>query len=240
MNSKKELSVKRTSFLQVLLGLSLVAGIFLSGCGSSKGEATPTISVESIQTHAVSTFAAGLTQTAWAMPSKTATSTDTVTPTPSATPELMETPSPTSSGAGIAPTSICYNMAFVADVTIPDNTTMNPGDQFTKTWRVRNNGSCRWEAGFKLVFLGGEPMGSSSLTLESAVNPGTVTELSVDLTAPTQAGTYRSNWIMTDFGGTYFGDEVYVLIVVSDGATSTPAVQESATSTVTATATQQP
>jgi hypothetical protein len=129
-------------------------------------------------------------------------------------------------------------MAFVSDVTIPDETTMNPGDQFTKTWRVRNNGSCRWEAGFKLVFLGGEAMGGSAVTLESAVNPGTVTELSVDLTAPTPAGTYRGNWIMTDFGGTYFGDEVYVLIVVSSSETSTPTVQP--TATIAATATQEP
>jgi len=131
-------------------------------------------------------------------------------------------------------------MAFVSDVTIPDNTAMNPGDQFTKTWRVRNNGSCTWEAGFKLVFLGGEAMGGSSLTLEGAVNPGTETELSVTLTAPMEAGTYRSNWIMTDFSGIYFGDEVYVLIVVSSSASATPEIQPSATFTATASVTQEP
>jgi len=78
------------------------------------------------------------------------------------------------------------------------------------------------------------------VTLEGAVNPGTETELSVALTAPTEAGTYRSNWMMTDFSGTYFGDEVYVLIVVSGSASSTPTTQPSATFTATAAATQQP
>jgi hypothetical protein len=155
-------------------------------------------------------------------------------------PEMTETSTPTSSGAGVIPTSNCYSMAFVSDVTTPDNTTMNPGEEFTKTWRVRNNGSCTWEAGFRLIFLGGESMAGSSMTLEGPINPGTETELSVALTAPTAAGTYRSNWIMTDFGGTYFGDEVYVLIVVSGSATATPEIQPSATLTATATMTQEP
>ena len=234
------LSVKNSTLPKVLLGFFLMTSILLSSCGSSKSQATPTLSVETIQTQAVSTFAADLTQTALAMPTETATPTDTLTPTPSATPEIAETPTPTSTGAGIVPTRSCYSMAFVSDVTIPDNTKMNPGEKFTKTWRIRNNGSCTWETGFKLTFLGGEPMGGSSVTLEGTVNPGSETELSVALTAPTKAGTYRSNWMMTDFSGTYFGDEVYVLIVVNGSASSTPTTQPSATFSATAMATQQP
>jgi hypothetical protein len=240
MNAKNNLMVKKFTLLQALLGFSLMVCILISGCGSNESQASPTLDVETIQTQAVGTFAAGLTQTALAQPTETPTQTGTPTPTSTSTPALTDTPTATISSVGIVPTSTCYGMAFVADVTILDNTTMNPGETFTKTWRVRNNGSCTWEAGFKLVFLGGESMGGSSLTLEGAVNPGTETELSVTLTAPTEAGTYRSNWIMTDFGGTYFGDEVYVLIVVSGSATSTPTVQPSATLTPTATVTQEP
>ncbi len=86
-------------------------------------------------------------------------------------------------------------------------------------------------------------MAGSSMTLEGAVSAGTETELSVILTAPTASGTYRSNWMMTDFGGTYFGDEVYVLIIVSGSASSTSTVQSStstATITVTETLTETP
>lgn len=232
--------MKKIILKRILVGLFLTGGLFLSACGSSEGEVTPTLSVESIQTRAVEIFAAGLTQTALAMPSETPTPTQTITPTSTSIPTMTETPTPTLSDTGIVPTSTCYNMAFVTDVTIPDNTTLNPGEKFTKTWRVRNNGSCTWEAGFKLVFLGGEAMGGSSLTLEGAVNAGTEAELSVTLTAPTEAGTYRSNWIMTDFGGTYFGDEVYVFIIVNGSASSTPSVQSTSTSTETPTETPEP
>ena len=83
-------------------------------------------------------------------------------------------------------------------------------------------------------------MGGSSLTLEGAVNAGTETELTVTLTAPTEAGTYRSNWIMTDFSGTYFGDEVYVLIIVNGTASSTPTAQLSSTPTTTIAVTDTP
>jgi len=87
MNSQiKNLSAKKSNFPQVLLGISLMACIFLSSCGSPSSQALPTLSVETIQTQTVGTFAADLTHTAFAMPTETATPTDTITPTPSTTP----------------------------------------------------------------------------------------------------------------------------------------------------------
>jgi hypothetical protein len=131
----------------------------------------------------------------------------------------------------------------VADVTIPDNTTLKPGDKFTKTWRVKNNGTCNWDEGFKFNFVGGEAMGGTSLALTKVITPGAETELSVALTAPSKTGTFRGNWRMTNAAGTYFGDEVYVLIVVSGSAsTSTPTATNtpSMTPTVTSTVTEVP
>jgi hypothetical protein len=59
------------------------------------------------------------------------------------------------------------------------------------------------------------------------------------LTAPSTTGTFRGNWRMTNAAGTYFGDEVYVLIVVSGTAsTSTPTM--TITPTITPTATEIP
>lgn len=205
---------------QNLFGLLVVASVLLSACGSGQPEATPTVDIEVVKTEAVATFAFGQTQTALALPTETATATLTPTATTTQTPIQTATPA-TPIITGVIPTRSCLSLAYVADVTIPDNTTMTPSQKFTKTWKVRNNGSCAWEAGYKFNFTGGEAMGGSSITLQSAVAVGAETELSVQLTAPNINGTYRGNWRMTNAAGTYFGDEVYILIKVG-GATATP------------------
>jgi hypothetical protein len=222
----------RTSWIS-LAGVLLAGSLFISSCGAGGADATPTPSAEMIQTQAVATFAAGQTQTALAMPTETPTPTQTPTATPTPT-SLQGSPTPVS--AGIAPTSSCYGMAFVSDVTIPDNTAMTPGQKFTKTWRVRNNGSCAWPVGSKLSFTGGEAMGASALTLEKAVDTGKEVELSVEMTAPSSSGTHRGNWRMANPNGASFGDEVYVLIRVGGTATITPTVGTTTSPSVTPTA----
>lgn len=207
-------------------GVAIVAALsmLLAGCGPAAEEGTPTFTVDQIQTQAVATFAADLTATALAMPTETATPTETPTlpasPTPSGT--------STATSVGAVPTASCYGLTYVSDVTIPDNTSMSPGEQFTKTWRVRNSGSCAWQAGFNFRFTSGEAMGGSTVALQNAVQPGSETNLSVQMTAPSTAGTYRSNWRMTTASGTFFGDEIYVLIVVGS-STATATTQASAT-----------
>jgi hypothetical protein len=219
---------------RLTLILTLVLGVILaSACGPSAADATPTLDIAVIQTQAVATFAADLTQTALAMPTETPTPTMSPTPTATETPEQTSTPQPT---IGSLPTSSCFSMAFVADVTIPDNTSMTPGQAFTKTWRVRNNGSCAWEVGFKLRFTGGNALGGSDLTLDKAVNSGGETELSVPMTAPSTSGSFRSNWRMSTATGTYFGDEIYVLIVVGGSTATAPAATATNTPTPTETA----
>jgi hypothetical protein len=221
-----------------LITAILAAGL-LAACGSGGEDATPTIPVEQLQTEAVATFAADLTSTALAMPTATPTETATPTPNPTEAPAATITPAPTA--AGVIPTASCYGLTFVSDVTIPDNTKMTPGQKFTKTWRVRNSGSCDWQTGFKLNFTGGEAMGGSSISLSSAVPTGSEVNLSVDLTAPNTAATYRGNWRMANASGTYFGDEIYVQIVVgSSTATATPSATTAATSAPTATPTSTP
>jgi len=219
------------------MAISLTVGLLLAACGSSAEEATPTFTVEQIQTEAVATFAAGLTATALAMPTNTPA--ETATPTPTATSTRAATSTAPATLVGTVPPASCDGLTFVSDVTVPDNTTMTPGQNFTKTWRVGNSGTCPWEAGFKLNFTGGEAMGGSSIALASVVEPGNEVDLSVDLTAPTTAGTYRGNWLMTNASGTFFGDEVYVQIVVSAAAaTSTPSASSTPTLTPTATPTE--
>ncbi len=216
--------------------VALTLGVIAGACGPSSADTTPTVHPDMIRTEAVATFGAELTQTALAMPTETPTPTQTPTPTATATAEASSTPNLLATSASL-PTSSCFGMAFVADVTIPDNTSMTPGQAFTKTWRVRNNGTCTWEVGFKLNFIGGNAMGASSVALTKAVAPGADTEISVPMTAPSANGSARGNWRMSTATGTYFGDEIYVLIVVGGSTATSTTAAASATPTSTSTAT---
>ena len=62
--------------------LSLLAAFTLSACGGSDAGATPTMSVEQIQTLAVMTYQAQLTQTAMVEPTSTPEPTETPVPIP--------------------------------------------------------------------------------------------------------------------------------------------------------------
>jgi hypothetical protein len=224
--------------LVACLQILILGSLLVSACGATPADLTPTVTVDTnqIRTQAVQTFAADLTLTALAAPSNT--------PAATITPLATFTPGATSTGGvalGTLPpaggaTASCYGLSFVSDVTIPDNTPVNAGQAFTKTWKVKNAGSCAWDAGFKFAFVSGEQMGGVTYTLPSSVTAGAVTDISVAMTAPNKTGTLRGDWRMQTAGGQFFGDQVYVQVVVGGGAaaTSTPS---SATATATATAT---
>ena len=90
-------------------------------------------------------------------------------------------------------TPVCDLGQFVRDVTIPDGTTFAPGETFTKTWRIRNAGTCTW-SGYSLVFDSGDSMGGVSPSSIGIVGPGQEVDLSVNLTAPSTNGSYRGFW----------------------------------------------
>ena len=217
---------------------ALLAGILLlSACGGNDTEAMPTVDPVLVQTQAVETFSAALTQTALAAPTQTPFSTPATLPTfaPVTTTVVNTLPAPAQ--PTIPPTVSCYQLRYISDVSIPDNTKMAPGQTFTKTWKVKNIGSCAWDAGFKFAFTGGEAMTGATYTLPSSVASNVEIEISIAMTAPTnKTGNLRGNWRMSTTGGQYFGDEVYVLIVVG-GPTLTPTKTSTPTATATNTAT---
>jgi hypothetical protein len=223
----------KTRLMKVQIIIALGAILIASCGGGNVPDATPTLSVEQIQTYAVATFSSALTLTAIAEPTDTPTPTPTIPPLPTST---GGTPfgAATTPGApvvgGVASTSSCYGLTFVSDVTIQDNTQMDPGETFTKTWKVQNSGSCAWDAGFKFQSSGGDPMGATAVTLPAAVAAGATYDVSVPMTAPSAAGTVRGNWRMSTAAGQFFGDEVFVVIVVGGGsapaATNTSAPAE--------------
>ena len=218
---------------------SLVTGVLLlTACGGNAATATPTVDPNSIQTQAVQTYAANLTLTAQAAPTQTPFPTLTASPTIAPFNGAANT-LPAISQPTIAPTKSCYSMAFVSDVTIPDNTNVTPGQTFTKTWKVTNNGSCPWDAGFKFSSTGGDAMSGATYTLPAAVAINATADFSITMTAPTtKTGKVQGNWRMSTTGGQFFGDEVFVIVTVG-GATATP-TKATATPTATATNTSKP
>jgi len=214
---------------KILLGISICL-VLLTACGGSDG--TPTADLDQIQTAAVGTVLALQTQTGVVQPTITLTPQPTLTATETAISlPTLGTTSPVVVQPSLAATKSCYSMAFMSDVTIPDNTAVFPGQTFTKTWKVVNNGSCAWDAGFKFVNTGGDAMGGVTYTLPAAVAVNATIELSIAMKAPTsKSGKIQSNWRMTTADGKYFGDEVYVIVVVGT-STVTPSATASATAT---------
>lgn len=138
----------------------------------------------------------------------------------SCAPIATETPVPTSIPADTAtpastPTqAICNNLAFLTDVTIFDGTAMTPGQEFVKTWKVKNIGSCTWTTGYSLNYAYGEKMGGQTTALTAEVLPNTEVDISVTLTAPTKAGTYSGYWRLNSNNGYPFGTFLTVVIIV--------------------------
>jgi hypothetical protein len=127
---------------------------------------------------------------------------------------------------------------YVADVTIPDDTVVSPGETFLKTWRVRNSGTCPWTEGYVLRFTEGAQMGGPASVPLPAANPGEVAEISVSLTAPSEPGRYRGDWRLCVGEAACFGPRLYLQIVVgaTPTAETTPETTPSPTATVVATA----
>jgi len=105
-----------------------------------------------------------------------------------------------------APAAYCDAAAFVRDVTVPDGTAVDSGDDFTKIWRLSNVGTCTWTAGYSLVFVSGNRMrGPASSEIPGTVNPGQTVDVSVRLRAPDEAGEYQGYWKLRNTAGALFG-----------------------------------
>jgi hypothetical protein len=220
------MKIRTTAWMTGLIALALLLG----ACGPGTPEPTPTLGPEAIQTITVATFSSVLTQTALFAP--------TITPTSTATATLALASPTLSTGVTSIPTVACYRLSYAADVSIPDNTPMTPGQTFTKTWKVRNTGTCAWDAGFKFAFTSGNAMGGVTYTLPQSVASNAEIDISIAMTAPNTTGTLKGNWRMSTAAGAYFGDEVYVQIVVGGtAATASITATPSATPTVTPTST---
>jgi hypothetical protein len=212
----------------------MLVSLLLTACGS--GDQEPTQDPNLVITQAVETAMAAITQTAMAEPSPTFTFTPTLEPSPTFTPTTAQgsTPLPTQPVPPSGPAlSSCDLASFVDDITIPDGTELAPGQTFTKTWRIQNDGTCTWTSAYQVLYYGGEVMSAETAypLTDTDIAPGDMLDISIEMTAPTAEGSYTMWWIMRNadgenFGVDAFGGAIYVQIVVSSSA-----VGETATAT---------
>jgi hypothetical protein len=204
---------------QRIIGFSVLAilALMLSACGGGKSDIpTPTpVDPNLIAAQAIATFSMGLTQTAVANPTATATLTAVPTSTGTFAPVNTNTP-------GSAPTSTCYVAEFVSDVTFPDGSLVAPGQQFDKTWRVKNIGTCEWKPTFMIVYsYGAGQLGSVPTPLGKTVKPNETVEITVEMTAPNAPGSYVSAWFIKADSGEIFRKMTIDIKVVGAASTGT-------------------
>jgi hypothetical protein len=92
------------------------------------------------------------------------------------------------------------------DMNIPDDTVMQPGQEFSKTWRLINVGTCTWNSAYNVIWYWGEQMSSAlALPLEGETVPGKQAYITVNFVAPQKPGVYQSNWKLRSPAGRVFG-----------------------------------
>lgn len=149
------------------------------------------------------TIQAMVTQTVAAQTQNAPTQTPlppTAIPTSTAVP-ATNTPLPTATAI-----TYCDWVSFVKDITVPDGSNFAPGETFTKTWRLKNRGTCTWTPDYMLVYTSGAQMGgTTAVRLPGYVAPGQTVDVSVTLTAPDSSGEYVGYWMLRNAAGTLFG-----------------------------------
>ena len=219
--------------LPIGFSLMLALAIILSAC-NMPGKRTPAPSgFQIINTAAAMTVAAQLTEiskppvatiepvgqaSGTATPAPLATQTANGSPPPGQQPVFTIVPQPTQAPQAGA----CDRARFVKDVTVPDNTVMQSGESFKKTWRLKNVGKCTWDENYALVFVSGDRLSAPpQVALPDTVSPNQTVDISVNMIAPSAGGTYRSEWKLSNadqkvFGGGTKGDQpVWAQIVVA-------------------------
>jgi hypothetical protein len=115
------------------------------------------------------------------------------------------------------------------DVTIADDTHVLPGQAFSKTWRLVNDGMCPWTQEYAVVYFSGSQMSAKAQNnLLEEVQPGNNIDVSLDMIAPEEPGVYQGNWKLSNANGELFGlgpdgdAPFWVRVVVVEPATDTP------------------
>jgi hypothetical protein len=120
---------------------------------------------------------------------------------------------------------------FVKDVTFSENSEVEPGATFIKTWRFRNEGDFAWPSGILVKYIGkggSDQMGApETVPVPGIVQPNETVDVSVQLTSPTESGRYTGYWRLYDpTVEKKFGPRFWVQVTVPSG-NSSPMVSSS-------------
>ena len=99
----------------------------------------------------------------------------------------------------------CTNLAgFGGDVTIPDGTVVRHGQWVTKTWILRNFGTCPWNENYKVVWADENFSNDQKLfDFGTALAPGESGEISVTFPVQGQGSTHISFVLANEKGETF-------------------------------------
>ena len=205
----------------IILILTIFITLLLAACGNSTAP-EPTPDVAAVRTSAASTVVSQFTLTAAAFTVTPSLPTNTQS---SAALELTATATAqvsaqATNGEG-TPDTLCDKYEWdnaTVDVNYPDDTPVSPGQDFIKTWKVKNIGTCTWGAGYTLIYAGYTDKMSGQPVAFGEVLPGQEVEISVQFKAPSEADSYVSAWTLANAKGVpFFGNEekpLYVRVLV--------------------------
>ena len=121
----------------------------------------------------------------------------------------------------------CNNSVFEGDVTIPDGTILKGGEDFQKIWKIRNTGTCKWDEGYALVYIGGstpdlDPYTYKFTKSSDFVASGEAVNIGINLTTPCSKGKFEGTWRMQNDQGYYFGTNLSVYVEVQEKGSNCP------------------
>ncbi len=179
----------------------------------------PTNTAVSLPTFGLATTTGAAPTTSGALPTVSFNSTPVAAGTtlPGFTPLASPAPSGPTASLGDA----CNNSSFQGDINIPDGTVLKPGENFQKVWALKNTGTCKWDEGYSLVYIGGstpdlDPYTFNFKKSSDFVASGETINIGINLTTPCKPGKYEGTWRMRNDQGFYFGTYLSVRVEVKD------------------------
>ncbi len=111
----------------------------------------------------------------------------------------------------------CYKASFGSESAPFDNTKIIAGKSFTKTWRIKNTGTCPWTRQIDAVWVSttldgkevGELMGASSVISfvpEEGIQPQQFGEITATFTVPEKPGVYQMFFMLRSPAGVFYID----------------------------------
>ena len=127
-------------------------------------------------------------------------------------PTITTAPTDTPPGPPTEVPKPCNAAKFISE-TVPDGTELALNQNFDKTWRLQNTGTCTWNTNYQLVFAEGDKLGGpSTKNLSGQVAPGEMVDVGVTLKVPDTTGTYKGFWKVRDDQGYYYVNNLWVEI----------------------------